>query len=226
MEASANFARKGGGKVKGILKEAPTIVKGKRTAIMEEKRTAISSYVQRPRNEGENFVTIASLREVWKWEGLQEFIEGIGLGFEASKEDLNFIEKNLLKTFSILVYIRWKPNKWQKFPEIFMKDGRFRDDRLDDKLPYDLDVIKHKDFLGSFGEDFYAYQNIFIPIVLREGEIIKHKRGRRLPLKTGGKELGSGAYGKVTKEVIPEGHLVSKDEGEAVTLLKSHQNIS
>src|SRR5579862_6844653 len=135
MEASANLARKGGDKVKGMLEggRAGAIVnkklEGRRAAaLVKEKRAEIAKHIQRPNIQGENFVTIASLREVWRWGGLQEFIEGVGLGFEANKKQLDYIDKHLLRTISILVFSRWE--KWQKFPIIFMENGDFRKDRL------------------------------------------------------------------------------------------------
>ena len=215
MQAS-DLARWG----KGELKDSV----GKR--LLNDKYNAIRSYVQRPKNWGEDFVTVVSLREVWKGKALREFIEGVGLGFEPNDKQLGFIEDNLLRTFSILVYMRWEREEWQNFLEIFMKDGAFRDDRRDSELPYELEDIEHETFLGSWGLPFYNNQYTFIPIVLEQGKVIIYEKGRRLPLKTGGEMLGIGAYATVTKEVIPEGHLVRNGRGEAVTFPKLYQDIS
>ncbi|KAH0559802.1 hypothetical protein GP486_003678 [Trichoglossum hirsutum] len=174
----------------------------------EEMRQKIDERIQRPGEANGKFVTAKSLQEVWRFE-LERFLEDLGLG---DQEQWEFVDTNLLKTLSILVYMRW--DNWSKFTEVFMKDGQFRKDRVDSKLPYQLTTLRDKSFLGGWGSSFIDHQYIFIPIVLTQGKIETYRTERRLPLNTGSKELGSGAFGKVTEEVIPPGQLVLMSGGK------------
>ncbi|KAI9766200.1 MAG: hypothetical protein M1839_005016, partial [Geoglossum umbratile] len=169
---------------------------------LKKMREMICDRIQRQNEINESFITFGSLREVWDWE-LKGFVEGQGL--EVDRDQLKYISTHLLRTISILVYIEWK--KWPKFKRIFMGD---QGDRVDSKLPYNNSaILRDESFLKkSWGQKFFERQYIFVPIILTQGKIETYPDTRRLPLNTGGKSLGSGAFGAVTKEVIPAGYLV------------------
>jgi hypothetical protein len=188
---------------------------------LDQIRRKIRKHIQRSEKSSEKFITAKSLQEIWRFE-LVEFLKGLGLD---KQEQYTFIDKNLLKTLSILVHIRW--DDWPKFTEIFMEGQGFRKDRVDSKLPYDLAILQEESFLGGgSGEDFSDSQYIFIPIILTQGKIDTYPIERRLPLNTGGRVLGKGAFGKVMEEVIPQGQLILMSGGKEVSFPKSHRNIN
>jgi hypothetical protein len=193
-----------------------------REKAIEKMRTMICDHFQRPNKVTESFITIGSLQKVWHWE-LKDFVEGQGL--EVSRDQLDFISKHLLRTLSILVYIEWK--KWPKFKRIFMRDQGFREDRLDSKLPHDIAILRDESFLKkSLGQKFFGSQYIFVPIILTQGKFDTYPIERRLPLNTDTVLLGSGAFGIVTKEVIPAGYLVLMHDNKEVGFRKPYLDIN
>jgi hypothetical protein len=159
-----------------------------------------------------NFVAQRSLRDIWSSDRLRGFLRIFS--YIPGDEALRSIRKNLLKILSILVAIRW--SEWTKFSLAFLK--RVEDpqnDRTDKSLPFPLEVLESDSFLGNeWGGDFFNMQYTFIPIVVEQGETREYPSWRRLPfIQSKSVDLGVGAYGVVTKEVIAAHQFKWKESG-------------
>jgi hypothetical protein len=149
----------------------------------------------------ERFVTHECLRAIWE-HLLVEFL-GI-LGFENRPVLVDNISKNLLKTMSILVAIKWED--WARFGDIFLehRNNLVRHDRKDAFLPHSFSKLGDESFLGkSWAGDFLSTQYTYLPIVVEEGVNKVYSRTRPLPfIRSKTKLIAEGGYGVVTKEVI------------------------
>jgi hypothetical protein len=109
------------------------------------------------------------------------------------------------KIISILILARFR--EWDRFREIFIDKGR-----TDKELLFTLDHLEKDDFLGPRDAPyFFRDQWIFCPLVIEEKqqsyELIELEAERRFPYIEIGKEIGSGATGTVTRQVIAAHHL-------------------
>jgi hypothetical protein len=107
---------------------------------------------------------------------------------------------------SVLVLARF--NNWGNFRRVFIDEQ----ERLDENLPFKSEDLKNENFLGpDFAPNFYDCQWIFCPLVIEERqepyELLGMEAERRFPYIKPGKEIGSGATGVVSKQVIAARHL-------------------
>ena len=162
----------------------------------------IQSLCHRRRNPREMFITISSLQNHWTEQRLASFIQTMNLeGLEESQ--ISLIQQHFLRTLSILIWIRW--NRWPEFGQIFLPtEGR--EDRSDERIPWRSDELQP--ILGSFSDSFLFHQPVFCPVEIQEGEDIEHNDDWRLPfINEESENVGAGAYGRVTREVIAVGQL-------------------
>lgn len=148
---------------------------------------------------GKEFVSETDLHTIWDYR-LQDFL-GV-LGKTLDDDDLLYIRENLLKILSILVAIGW--SEWHRFYNVFLEPMKdHRRSRLDKSIPFDLDVLEHRSFLGDWGRNFRDNQYMFYPIMVEEGKALEYERWRPVPfILKEGEELGRGNYGVVRKEAI------------------------
>ncbi|KAI9774238.1 MAG: hypothetical protein M1839_001740 [Geoglossum umbratile] len=139
-------------------------------------------------------------------------------GFNSSESELvHFVRGNLLKTLSILVYIRW--SNWPNFRHVFIDhlNDQCTQDRLDNAIPYlEPSVLEDRSFLGKlWASQFMETQYDFLPIVVKEGKSLSFPVGWRLPfVNEESVEIGSGGAASVTKETIACGQIVFKKKGQ------------
>ena len=154
------------------------------------------------------FIPRDALDEIWTNDRLELFIQHTEPGFDSSQ--IPTIRDAHLQTLSVLVFIRW--DGWTRFAQIFI----YTPHRTDRDIPeYDLAALHHTDFLGNdWAFKFHFERVIFWPINIEEGKNNVKPKDWRLPFLEGRSEdLGRGAYGSVTKEVIPAIHYRPSGEG-------------
>lgn len=151
----------------------------------------------------EKFITYASLEDIWTDNRLGEFVYLVRPGFD--RDQIPFVKKKLLRTLSILVYIRWT-EKWELFGSIFLH----RNDRLDDRIPYyTLDTLN--EFLSPIDASLFNSERwTFYPILLEEGKSHEFSGDWRLPfINPESSPIAIGGYGQVTKELIASRQFVA-----------------
>lgn len=161
----------------------------------------IKEAIQNKDESLQKFISQKSMRKIWTEGRLTQFFQILQPGYDS--ESILFAEDNLLSTLSILVAIRWP--RWSAFWDLFFdsKDGSGKENHLDGSIPYPLSTLSDAAFLGEWAEEFQNIQHIFIPIVIERGQIQEYSKEYRLPfINQERKEIGVGAFGKVTKEVI------------------------
>lgn len=110
------------------------------------------------------------------------------------------------KIISVLTLARF--NDWERFRLIFVD----QQERSDENLPFKLEDLENENFLKpDFGRTFYDFQWIICPLVIEERhepyELLGMEAERRFPYIEQGKEIGHGATGVVSKQVIAPHHL-------------------
>lgn len=163
---------------------------------LEALRKDLSDAICKNNKPSEKFITSASLEGIWTDTRLEEFVYLIKPGFD--RDQIPFVKKNLLRTLSILAYIRWT-EKWELFGTIFLH----RKDRLDDRIPYyTLDTLK--EFLSPIDASLFNSERwTFYPILLEEGKSHEFSGDWRLPfINPESSPIAIGGYGQVTQELI------------------------
>lgn len=138
------------------------------------------------------FVTYESLTRIWertitaKWLSIFEL--------PRNGEAVEEFRETKLKILSILVTIGFR--RWKIYPDKIYK-------HLDASIPFTQAQLEHEYFLGNDAENFHLRQPWYTPMMIGEGQYEKKEILGRLPfIRKEQKELGSGSYGEVTKEVI------------------------
>ncbi|KAL3437459.1 hypothetical protein BDV09DRAFT_192825 [Aspergillus tetrazonus] len=172
---------------------------------------------------GRAFITYDSLCHVWE-QSQSEILNNLDL----TERDAIYVRNSLLRTFSILMVIRW--DEWHRFSELFLRE-RDCETRFTDEVVMKLPPSNLKQYLGvSWALNFQNWIAAFDPIIIESGKIMACEKnvmssssghseyvpvpdGGRLPflLKESGSQLGRGGYGTVTKETIAAGHLRDRD---------------
>ncbi|KAL4736592.1 hypothetical protein BDV11DRAFT_172728 [Aspergillus similis] len=172
---------------------------------------------------GRAFITYDSLREVWTEQKDSGILSNIGL----TDEEAIHVGIKLLRTFSILVVMRW--DEWHKFSGLFLQ-GRDCRSRSTDEEVMKLSSADLEQCLGrSWASNFQNWIAAFNPIIIEFGKIMACEKnmkpsssghseyvqvpdGARLPflLNQSGSQLGRGGYGTVTRETIPSGQFLDK----------------
>jgi len=168
-------------------------------------RKELRSVQSRP-ERGRPFVSAASLQRVWSLERIREFLKGLGWKVE---DQLGGVNKYLLKTLSVLVWVEW--DDWDNFKNIFLvRDDRGTFVRCDYHIPF-----QNADFLGGdelTRQNFLEDQYLFKPVLIREDFHGVFDERWRLPFMES-KEIGRGAFGAVTKENVEAKQLLWKKGG-------------
>ncbi|PLN80583.1 protein kinase-like protein [Aspergillus taichungensis] len=174
---------------------------------MSELWTIIQASMHKKGDSFATFIPRDALDDIWTNERLELFIQITQPGFDSSR--IPIIRNAHLQTLSVLVSIRW--DEWRHFSQIFIYTPR----RTDQDIPeYDLTALRHSNFLGEeWAFKFLFERVIFWPIDIEEGKNNVKPKDWRLPFLEGRSEnLGRGAYGSVTKEVIPAIHYRPSEE--------------
>jgi hypothetical protein len=155
----------------------------------------------RPAASRPTFVSDQVVRAVWNIERIRKFLDGLGWRVDDVLPD---ITRYFLKILSILVWIDW--DNWREFKNIFLdhrdNNGSFK--RCDFQLPF-----THIPFFGDdeiSQQNFWNDQYIFKPVVIREDVHEIYHEKYLLPFMES-KEIGGGAFGAVTKELVEAHHL-------------------
>ncbi|KAE9367221.1 hypothetical protein N431DRAFT_562410 [Stipitochalara longipes BDJ] len=169
------------------------------------------------------FISPHLLHDVWTDDCLSRFLDTLKpedtSDFSVS-DAFGLLYRRMLAIISILVYIGW--DDWTRFWPNFISFDPFTTlcsterrsnvldrygstcfDRLDDFLPFEAEELE---FLEGQAQQFLDAQYIFKPIIIFEyvdGKNYTHSSLERLPfIKKRSGDLGEGAYGKVTREVV------------------------
>jgi hypothetical protein len=168
---------------------------------------------------GRAFITYGSLYDVWT----EKSDSGILSILDLTDRDTLYVRDSLLRTFSILMVIRW--DEWHRFSELFLRE-RDSETRITDEVVMKLSSSDLMQCLGvSWALNFQNWIAAFNPVIIETGKIMACERnvmssssghseyvqvpdGGRLPflLKESGSQLGRGGYGTVTQETIAAGH--------------------
>ncbi|PKY00579.1 kinase-like protein [Aspergillus campestris IBT 28561] len=179
---------------------------GPRT-FMSELQTSIQARMHKKGDSSATFIPRDALDDIWTNDRLELFIQHMEPGFDSSH--IPTIKGAHLQTLSILVSIRW--DEWTRFSHIFIHTSG----RTDQDIPcYDLAALRDTNFLGEeWAFKFLFERVIFWPIDIEEGMNNVKPKDWRLPFLEGrSDDLGRGAYGSVTKEVIPAVHYRPSEE--------------
>ncbi|OGM51379.1 putative 2-5A-dependent ribonuclease [Aspergillus bombycis] len=184
-----------------------------RESMLKELSRAIQTATHRRDRPSEKVVTRHSLAVIWSESRLEKFIDLVRPGFDDSW--IGAIREEWLQTLSILVDIGWQD--WGRFGDIFLRhrDENGELDRSDRRIPtYTLAILEDDSFLGSpWAEKFQASQYTFCPIDIEEGKSLMFSKEWKLPfINETSASIGTGAYGRVTKEIIGSGHFRSRSE--------------
>ncbi|KAK2803436.1 hypothetical protein FQN51_003543 [Onygenales sp. PD_10] len=184
-------------------------------SFLKERRRDILAKMHKNGLPAEKFITLHDLDQIWSNSCLATLGELVD-GKRFDEETVDFIRRNLLRTLSILIHIRW--DEWQKFGNMFVRhtDDTGAPDRVDEKFEvatlFDLEGILED---NSWASLFYDQICTFYPITIKEGESHEPARNERLPFINGESLLiGQGAYGKVTKETIAAGQFIPSEGGK------------
>ncbi|KUJ23541.1 kinase-like protein [Mollisia scopiformis] len=165
--------------------------------------------------QAEQFIIPQDLHEIWRPQILRNFL-GV-LGYSGEENLVQTVLDHLIKTISILVYIRWE--EWSRFESIFFPNGwgkPVREDRTDARIPYPDIILEEDQFLGSgdaAASDFFNHQNVYIPKIIEQGKRILIPKTTPLPfIKKQQEKIAVGGYGVVTKEVIAKHHFRPKSK--------------
>ncbi|KAF8859384.1 kinase-like protein [Acephala macrosclerotiorum] len=150
----------------------------------------------------EQFIAEQDLEKIWEPQMLKEFLAVLGYGGTGGL--VKTVQKDLIKTISILVHIGWE--NWSKFETIFFPNGwEGPIHRKDPSKPYPHEVLKEKTFLGDgrAAREFFNVQHAYFPAVIEEGSNMIIPRTQPLPfIKSMQEDIADGGFGIVTKEVI------------------------
>ncbi|KAK2790109.1 hypothetical protein FQN53_000349 [Emmonsiellopsis sp. PD_33] len=184
-------------------------------SFLKERRRDILAKMHKNGLPAEKFITLHDLDQIWNNSCLATLGELVD-GKRFDEETVDFIRRNLLRTLSILVHIRW--DEWQQFGDMFLRhmDDTGTPDRVDEKFEvatlYDLEGILED---NSWASLFYDHICTFYPLIIKEGENHEPARNKRLPFINGELlPIGQGAYGKVTKEIIAAGQFIPSEDGK------------
>ncbi|KAI1747488.1 kinase-like domain-containing protein [Xylaria castorea] len=148
-------------------------------------------------------IAIGDLREIWTNNALRNTVVSRSL----TNTEIRFAQEHLLRTISLLVYIRF-PDASQVILGLIESKKRF-DENLHVVRANDLDLS-----LEQAEQDFFlAARPLFTAPVLTEGEDMTLEGAQEMPL-IGSREpeaLGSGMNGIVIGQTIPRGHLKRRD---------------
>jgi predicted GIY-YIG superfamily endonuclease len=173
-------------------------------------REEIASKMEHLDNAKKRFITEKDQKAIWSTHA-KTILHYIGL-----KDDIQErIEQHFLKTVMILVKIGWK--KWDTFGRIFLETkNRTDEENFCCKFP----ELASESFLNSRekAQCFVDNRSYFRPWVIKKSGIEDlDDLVWRLPFLEGEKELGKGASGKVTKELIAAKHfLIDRDSENKV----------
>jgi len=155
--------------------------------------------------KGEEIILPEVVEKIWAQNHHRKFY--INRTWYESKWDRNNFMDEMIQIMSILIRISF--DQWSKFGEKFVHHG----DRRDCNLPFALETLQEKSFLGiSLGALFYEKQFAFCPIPIpeQEDEFILDTE-RRLPWVDGPEFIGEGGFGKVNKRTVAKGFLRFQD---------------
>ena len=151
--------------------------------------------------KGEEIILPEVVEKIWKQNHHRKFY--INQSWYKSEWDRNNFMDEMIQIMSILIRISF--DQWSKFGEKFVHHG----DRRDCNLPFALETLQEKGFLGvSLGELFYEKQFAFCPVPIPEQEdqfILD--REKRLPWIDEPKFVEKGGYGEVNKRTVAKGFL-------------------
>ncbi|KAI8933032.1 hypothetical protein NX059_009681 [Plenodomus lindquistii] len=121
--------------------------------------------------------------------------------------DRTCLLNDYLRIMSILICIGFP--HWDDFKKIFIDRQR-----TDKNLPFQLEDLRRKDFLGhTFGTSFRDKQRCFCRprTIIQRQKPIHLKEGDQLPCVGQFKDIGHGAFGEVRKNYIAKGYLMYKN---------------
>jgi hypothetical protein len=161
-------------------------------------------YNQDDNSTAAQFITLPSLRTIWTDQMLKDFLAV--LGHDGRGNPVKTVQEDLIKTVSILVHMKWED--WSRFESIFFPDGWEKlacEDKTDKNLPHARATLSEHSFLqdGSAATDFLNHQNKYLPMVIKQFESAFVPKWQPLPfIKSEQRNIGSGGFGIVTREVI------------------------
>ncbi|KAK2744436.1 hypothetical protein FQN55_006763 [Onygenales sp. PD_40] len=198
-----------------ILLDVGVDIQTRALCFLKDRRRDIFAKMHKNDLPAEKFITLHDLDQIWNDLYLATLGELVD-GKRFDEETVDFIRRNLLRTLSILIHIRW--DEWQKFGNMFVRhtDDTGTPDRVDEKFEvatlFDLEGILED---NSWASLFYDQISTFYPITIKEGESHEPARNERLPFINGESlPIGQGAYGKVTKGIIAAGQFISSEDGK------------
>jgi len=155
--------------------------------------------------KGEDIILPEVVEKIWTQNHHRKFY--IHRPWYQSSWDRNNFMDEMIQIMSILIRISFE--QWPQFGEKFVNHG----DRRDCNLPFALETLQEKNFLGkSLGALFYEKQFAFCPVLIpeQEDEFVLD-REKRLPWIDEPEQIGEGGYGVVTMRTVAKGFLRFQD---------------
>ncbi|KAJ8131323.1 hypothetical protein O1611_g2301 [Lasiodiplodia mahajangana] len=171
----------------------------------------------------ELFVPIGRLREIWNEDELREFVMPVNL----TDQQIQFAQKNLLRTLSLLAYIgrrdlgqvilQWIQDE-KNFDEILhgLEYETLFPNRPPSKGPASESPAAREYFLQEV--HFQGFRKYFTAVVLTEGKDTTLQHGQVMPL-VSQIIVGSGMGGDIMGHEIPWGHLVRGNTSNSTKVL-------
>ncbi|KAH7350700.1 hypothetical protein BKA65DRAFT_243423 [Rhexocercosporidium sp. MPI-PUGE-AT-0058] len=176
-----------------------------RQELVRDIRRRLEFVLKRGDEDGLEFICEDDIYDIWTLEQIQ--ILSKGLNWENPELQLR-VRDEFRKILSILVWIHYED--WDDFKRIFLDhtDANGLPDRTDRSLPLGSDF----QFLQNHEHrrEFLSRQYIFIPVILEEESQYSNNSAEYGPLYRmpflNSKEIGVGATGIVTKELVAAKH--------------------
>ncbi|KAI0964734.1 kinase-like domain-containing protein [Xylaria arbuscula] len=162
-----------------------------------------------PNGPGYFIFPIGDLRQFWTKDKVDKLV-----GYRPLQDhEFKFLQDNLLRTLSLLIYIKEHPARVGALIDSFIRSGRDIDQILH------LEENEFKSFveliLGDKEQHFFDVRPWFTALILKEGKDMNLEGIQGLPLIGNELELGSGMNGVVKGYDIAPGHLLTKNGSSA-----------